>query len=190
MTDVMKKLRTKALRARREMTASHRSAASQIICDKVTGSRDFRACELIACFLPMFDEVDTRPIIERSWRANKRVFVPITRNNGEMFFREIRPDTTLLKNKMTIWEPESGEFISPRSLQLVVTPTVAYDSSNHRIGMGGGYYDRCFSFLRHRKYWLKPKLIGVAFDCQEVEKISPNVWDIRLYQTVSETNRY
>ncbi len=134
----------------------------------------------------MKDEVDTRPIIARAWRANKRVFVPVTRRSGEMFFREIRTDTTLQRNQMSIWEPVTGEIVAPRALQVVVTPTVAFDRNFNRIGMGGGFYDRCFAFLRHRKHWLRPKLMGVAFKCQEVEKISPNAWDIRLYRVFTE----
>ena len=182
----MHKFRDKALQKRREMTAENRTLASQNICNKVTNSREFLSASLIACYLPMRDEVDTRFIIERAWRANKRIFVPVTRNNDEMLFREIRPNTPLQRNQMTIWEPQSGVFISPRELQLVVTPTVAFDKNNHRIGMGGGYYDRCFSFLQHRKHWIKPKLAGVAFKCQEVEEITPNAWDIRLYRMFSE----
>lgn len=182
----MHEFRKKALRARREMSAEDRARASEIICENVTSSREFLSASLIACYLPMHDEVDTRSIIERAWRANKRIFVPITRNNGEMLFREIRPDTTLQRNKMMIWEPQSGDFISPRNLQLVVTPTVAFDKYLRRIGMGGGYYDRCFSFLQHRKHWIKPKLAGVAFKCQEIEEITPNTWDIRLYRMFSE----
>ncbi len=184
----MNELRSKALQARRRMSVENRATASRIICEKVIHSRFFRSASLLACYLPTPDEVDTRLIIERAWRANKRIFVPITRNNGEMSFREIRPDTLVLRNRMSIWEPDSGEFVSPRALQLVVTPTVAFDSSKHRIGMGGGYYDRYFSFLRHRKNWLQPKLLGVAFACQKVEKIWPNTWDIRLYRVFSETS--
>lgn len=183
----MKSIRRNALLARREMSAEDRATASRIICNKVINSRDFLAATFVACFLPMPDEVDTRSIIERGWRANKRIFVPITRESGEMFFREIRPDTTLQRNAMSIWEPLSGDVVSPRNLQLVVTPTVAFDPLNNRIGMGGGYYDRSFSFLRHRRVWIKPKLVGVAFNCQKVEKISPNTWDVRLYRVFDET---
>lgn len=182
----MRKLREKSLRARRDLGAESRAAASTIICDRVTNSREFRSATNIACYIPLQNEVDTLPIIARAWRANKRVFVPVTLHSGEMFFREIRTDTTLLRNRMSIWEPATGEIVAPRFLQLVVTPTVAFDRDCNRIGMGGGYYDRCFAFLRHRKYWLKPKLIGVAFKCQEVEKISPNAWDIRLYRIITE----
>jgi 5-formyltetrahydrofolate cyclo-ligase len=53
--------------------------------------------------------------------------------------------------------------------------------------MGGGYFDRYFSFLRHRQHWLHPKLIGVAFDCQKVEEIPANPWDIPLYSVITES---
>ena len=170
------------------MSAEMRTTASKTICEKVVASNFFKASRLIACYLPMRDEVDTRFIIERAWRANKRIFVPIVRNNENMLFREMRPNTTLIRNSMSIWEPESGAISPPRELQLVITPLVAFDQSGHRIGMGGGYYDRHFSFLRHRKLWLKPKLLGVAFECQRVEKITPNPWDIRLFNVFSESS--
>ncbi len=184
----MQKIRQQALLARRNLSVQARASASEIICKKVIETKTFSAAKFVACYLPMRNEVDTRMIIERAWCANKRIFVPIVRSKGEMFFREIRPKTTLLRNEMSIWEPTCGEIISPRALQLVVTPTVAFDADKHRVGMGGGYYDRCFSFLRHRKNWIKPKLFGVAFHCQKAYRITPNPWDIRLYKIISESN--
>ena len=184
----MQNIRQQALLARRNLSVEDRASASEFICRKVTESKIFSSAKFVGCYLPMRDEVDTKLIIERGWCANKRIFVPIMRNNGKMFFREIRPDSTLLRNDMSIWEPPSGEIIPPRALQLVVTPTVAFDGNNHRIGMGGGYYDRYFSFLRHRKIWIKPKLFGVAFQCQKAHEITPNPWDIRLYKIFSESN--
>ncbi len=184
----MKDLRRKALLARREMCPDARATSSSIICSRVLRNREFFAAHAVASYLPMEDEVDTLSVIERAWRANKRIFVPVLRSRREMSFREIRPETTLRKNSFGLWEPETGETIQPRDLDLVITPTVAFDENNNRIGMGGGYYDRCFSFLRYRRHWLRPKLIGVAFACQKIEKISPNVWDIRLYDVISEAD--
>ena len=70
-------------------------------------------------------------------------------------------------------------------LDVVITPLVAFDEYGHRIGMGGGYFDRTFSFLGNRQSWFHPKLVGLAFACQKVEKIQPNPWDIRLFCTIS-----
>ena len=182
----MKTLRKNALRARRDMSTESRASASRIICQRVRDSREFYSSKSLACYLPMDDEVDTREIIECAWRANKRVFVPILRNTSEMLFCQIEPESELEKNYFGLWEPARGILIEPRQLDLVVTPTVAFDMHRNRIGMGGGYYDRCFSFLRHRKKWIRPKLLGIAFQCQQVEKITPNRWDIRLSRIVTD----
>ena len=183
----MNALRKKALLARRSMSADARASASKIICQRICDSREFYSSNSIGCYLPMYDEVDTREIIQRAWRANKRIFVPILRGRAEMLFCEITPDADLEQRVFGIWEPTRGFLIKPRHLDIVITPTVAFDKNRHRIGMGGGYFDRCFSHLRHRTRWIRPKLIGVAFHCQEVEKVTPNAWDIRLYRIVTET---
>ena len=186
MTESIRSLRQRALRARRNMTAEQRERASEIICDRVCSTRTWYASDTVACFLPMHDEVDTREIIERSWRANKRVFVPVLRASDAMTFCEMTPESELEQNQFGIWEPVRGFLIDAKQLDMVVTPTVAFDRECNRIGMGSAYYDRCFSHLRHRRYWLRPKLVGVAFQCQQVEKIEPNPWDIRLYQIISD----
>ena len=170
------------------MSDAQREKASDKICRRVVASREFFASSLVGCYLPMYDEVDTRGIIESAWRANKRIFVPILRNNREMFFCEVCPETELQQNHFGVWEPTRGFLIAPQKLDIAITPTVAFDRDKNRIGMGGGYYDRCFSFLRYRTLWIRPKLMGVAFQCQEVEKISPNPWDIRLYRLISDKN--
>ena len=182
------KLRSHALKARRSMSFDERRVASKIINHKVISSREFHAARSVGCYLPMHDEVDPSEIIARAWRANKRVFCPVMGKRGNMVYRFLGKDTTLLRNSFGLWEPFDSEIVSARQLDLVVTPLVAFDKNNNRIGMGGGYFDRCFSFLRHRKIWIRPKLVGVAFQCQEVEKITPNRWDIRLYRIITDKN--
>jgi len=168
------------------MSVDERNRASTAICNQVISSREFYASVHVGCYLPMYDEVDTREIIETAWRANKRVFVPVLRKQWQMVFCEIREDTELTKNDFGIWEPTRGLLMPPRNLDVVITPTVAFDKKAHRVGMGGGYFDRAFAFLRHRTLWIRPKLLGVAFRCQEVEEITPNPWDIRLYRLFSD----
>jgi 5-formyltetrahydrofolate cyclo-ligase len=181
-------LRAQALCARQEMGDVDRANASRKINERFLNSRHFLGSDTIACYLATWDEVDTNSIIERAWRANKRVFVPIISAPGEMTFTQLLPETTLVRNRFGLWEPVSGIQIEPSDLDVVATPLVAFDHQCNRIGMGGGYFDRTFAFLRGRHFWLRPKLIGLAFDCQKVEKITPNPWDIRLYRVFSESN--
>ena len=182
------KMRKSALRARRSMSAEDRAIASEKISAKVIRSHEFFAASAIACYLPMPDEVDPVRIIQRALCANKRIFCPVIENHGKMFYRRFERDSTLRRSDFGLWEPVDGEIISARNLDLVITPLVAYDDHNNRIGMGGGYFDRYFAFQKHAKRWLRPKLMGLAFDCQKVEKIGSNPWDIRLYSVVSDVD--
>ena len=158
------------------------------ITDRLIHCHEFAAADSIACYLPMRDEVDPSRIIARAWRAKKRIFCPVTDIHGGMNFCRLRPDTLLQRNQFGILEPVGEEQIARSGLDLVVTPLVAFDEERNRIGMGGGYFDRAFAFLKHRRNWLRPKLIGVAFDCQKVEEIQPNPWDIRLYRIITESS--
>ncbi len=178
--------RRRGLDARRAMSSDERAIASAQISERVIRSHEFAACKLLGAYLPMRDEVETTAIIERAWRAQKRVFAPVTDTHGTMNFCEILPDTVVVRNRFGLWEPASGAFVDARDLDVVITPVVAFDDNRRRVGMGGGYYDRCFHFLRNRRKWLKPKLIGVAFACQESQSLKCDTWDVPLYSIVTE----
>lgn len=180
-------LRRTGLQARRSLTPEARESASARIADRLLRSHEFRAARVFACYLPMADEVDPLRIIARAWQMQKQVCAPVVGSRGRMEFMKLAPDTRLVRNRFGLWEPESSESVAPGSIDLVVTPLVAFDADCGRIGMGGGYFDRCFAFLRQPRRWRRPKLIGLAFDCQAVRKIELNPWDIRLYSVATES---
>lgn len=68
---------------------------------------------------------------------------------------------------------------------LMLMPLAAFDRRGHRIGYGAGYYDRAIARLHVRG--LRPRLIGVAFDCQQVERVPDEQHDIVLDQLLSES---
>lgn len=172
--------------ARSAMSVEERRAASNRIAEQVVRASFFRRSRLIASYLPMPDEVDTWPIIERAWRMKKRIFAPICARKRNLRFCEVRPETNLVRNELGLLEPVESEFVSARELDLVLTPMVVFDKKRSRIGMAGGFYDTTFSFLRGRRWLLRPKLIGLAFACQEVDDIPENPWDIRVYRVFTE----
>lgn len=185
-TSLQSTTRRDARHRRDTMPEPDRITASGLIANRVIRMPIFARSRLIACYLSTGNEVDTSAIILRAWRMKKRIFVPDTRGSGQLTFREIRPDSEFASGPFGIQEPIGGSVLTPSAFDLVIVPVVAFDSDNYRIGMGGGYYDRTFSFLRHRKVFLRPKLVGVAFDCQKVDKIAPNPWDIRLFRIITE----
>jgi 5-formyltetrahydrofolate cyclo-ligase len=172
--------------ARDSLDELTRDVASSVIADKIVSSTWFQRTQYLACYLPAANEVSTWEIISRAWRMKKRVFAPVCEINLQMQFREVSPDTDLRPNRYGVFEPVNGDIVTARMLDAVVTPVVAFDRHNHRVGMGGGYFDRTFSFLRHRNAWLHPKLVGAAFACQQVTEITPNPWDIPLFAVVTE----
>lgn len=169
------------------MTSSERSRASARIANRFLNGRYFLASQTIGCYVSTWDEVDTSVVIERAWRANKRIFLPVTDAHGHMFFCETLPSTGLARNDFGIWEPVSGKPADASKLDVVVTPLVAFDDQGSRVGMGGGYFDRTFAFLGDRNCWHHPKLIGVAFQCQRVPEIARNPWDIPVFRVITET---
>jgi len=147
---------------------------------------EFVAARAVGCFLSMRDEVDTSALIAHCWRMGKELFVPVIDRAGTMSFAKLEAESVLTRNRFGIWEPQHESSVRGRDLDVVITPLVAFDDERNRIGMGGGYYDTCFDFLRHRRIWRSPKLVGIAFECQRVEKISPNHWDIGLHRILTE----
>lgn len=188
-TTRMRELRREMRARRAALDDETRERASRRIAGTVAHASFFSRARTIACYLPMDEEVDTWPIIARAWRRKKRIFVPLTIPGRVLTFREVTPDSDLVRNEWGLFEPVSGDVIAPKKLDLVLAPLVAFDADRHRVGMGGGYYDRTFAFLHERRRRFRPKLVGLAFDCQRTEKIAANPWDIALYRVITESGQ-
>jgi len=180
-------IRTACKNFRAQIPFEEQQLASQKIADKVISSDLFLRAIDIAVYIPMESEVDTWPIIKRAWQMKKRIFAPITRKTFTLSFRRLDNENELLTSKMGLREPINGQPIQPDALDLVLTPLVAFDAQKNRIGMGGGYYDRTFAFLKQKPDAVKPVLAGLAFEGQRVEKIPSNPWDIRLLHVFTES---
>jgi 5-formyltetrahydrofolate cyclo-ligase len=72
------------------------------------------------------------------------------------------------------------------TLDLILTPLVAFDDQGNRLGMGGGFYDRTLAYLGRRKHWKKPRLIGTAHAFQQVARLPHESWDVPLHGVVTE----
>tara|TARA_B110000263_G_scaffold242009_1_gene246963 strand:+ start:771 stop:1346 length:576 start_codon:yes stop_codon:yes gene_type:complete len=188
-TTPQQQLRIRYRKIRAELTRIKRDQATRTISQTVINSSWFQRSQNIACYLSTPDEVGTWQIIERALQMKKRIFAPIVKKRNVMLFQELKAKSVLRKNDYGLFEPRDGQLINANNLDVVITPLVAFDHLNNRIGMGGGYFDRTFAFLKDRHSYFHPKLIGVAFACQKTTIISPNPWDVRLYSVISEDSQ-
>lgn len=178
---------------RRKLPPAEQSAAAQTIADRLTSQDLFHKAGRIAAYLPFDGEVDTLPLISLAIDAGKTVCVPVLVNGGKnMSFAVYTPGQRPSVNHYGIPEPalEDRRYVAADQMDLVLTPLVAFDHSLNRIGMGAGYYDRCFSFLRHRKNGIRPRLIGLAYDFQRVSTIETREWDVSLCGVATEATFY
>jgi 5-formyltetrahydrofolate cyclo-ligase len=178
-------LRQRIRTERRALSPGTRAAADRSIAGHIRRLDVFRSARRIALFLAFDGEPSLTPLIESAARSGKRLYAPVI-TRARMRFAELELGGPLGTNFFGIQEPHLGDPIDPRRLDLVLTPLVAFDDRGVRIGVGRGYYDRCFRFLHGRSAWKRPKLLAVAYELQRVPVIEENVWDVPLWGAVTE----
>lgn len=139
----------------------------------------------VASYVDFDGELQTAILHDTIARSGARLWLPcvddkIVGNNME--FR--RADGPLRRNRFGIPEPQEGTSIDPGDLDLVFVPLTAFNAKGFRLGMGGGYYDRCFAFRRGRSG--SPILVGVGYGFQQQESIQTQLHDVPLDLMISE----
>jgi 5-formyltetrahydrofolate cyclo-ligase len=139
----------------------------------------YKQARTLALYIAADGEIDPVHVLERAWADGKRVFLPQLRACNRLGFREYRRGARLRRNRFGIPEPLQGCRILPDGLDVVLLPLVAFDRRGHRLGMGGGYYDRTFARLRRGSIGA-PSLIGLAHGFQQVGELADEPWDVPL----------
>jgi 5-formyltetrahydrofolate cyclo-ligase len=171
---------------RRALPAAVRAEADRAILATIKALPEYRRARRIALFLAFDGEPSLGSLVAAARRHRKKLYVPVVRGTT-MTFAELATGAKLEANMFGILEPKLGAPIDVRKLDLVLTPLVAFDDHGVRVGVGRGYYDRTFHFLRHRSSWRRPKLMGVAYELQRVAPLVPSSWDVPLFGVVTES---
>lgn len=117
--------------------------------------------------------------------------LPVLHEDGALRFAPWRAGDALVANRFGIPEPSVSPdaCLTAADLALAIVPLVAFDDRCHRIGMGGGWYDRTFA-ARREAQCRTPLLVGVGYDVQRVDRIEPAPWDVRLDAVCTEAATY
>jgi 5-formyltetrahydrofolate cyclo-ligase len=178
---------------RRDLPDDQRHVAERAIRRELERLHVWRPGRRVALFLGMPDEVDLRPCFATAWRRGVRLYVPriLSLRRGAMTFVPLDRDARLRVNRFGIEEPEVSLSRRVQVLQLdtILVPLVGFDAACHRLGMGAGFYDRALQRLGRSpasSSFRHPRLIGIAYDVQRVERIEPAPWDVALDLVVTE----
>lgn len=170
-------LRLKMINIRTSLSTNEVQTKSNRIIDQIIRLPQYSKAETLLVYLPFKNEIDTKPLIEKSWRDNKSILVPVCQPEKKLLLSDLYSFTELEENKYGILEPakEHQRPTSHEKIDLAIIPGVAFDYSGYRLGYGGGYYDR---FLDN----LLPDCtkIGLVFDFQLIDKVPTELHDTRV----------
>lgn len=186
------RLRRELRARRRKLSPLQRKRAARAAALAFVASRSFRAARRIALYVTAGSELDTVPLLTASLARGKTVFVPRLKTGRapRMDWVRAHPDSVWRRNRYGIGEPQPrgrGDVERALNLDLVLLPLLGFDARGYRLGSGAGYYDRALAFrLRRQRLWRRPRLIGLAFECQRLESLPAERWDVPLDGVLTE----
>ena len=176
------------VRARREQSAlraiveqqrrimSHEDVEKQSaeIISQIEQMSAFHEARTVLLYYPIHNEVDLRPLLTR-YEGKKTFLFPVTHRHS----MEVRPydgEDMMKKGRLGVPEPQTATYRG--KIDLILVPGVVFDSHCHRIGRGGGYYDKFLS--KHSE----SKKIGVCYTFQLKKHDVPHTWRDRKMDRV------
>ncbi|MEX2671813.1 MAG: 5-formyltetrahydrofolate cyclo-ligase [Phycisphaeraceae bacterium] len=159
---------------------AHRSTLAAI---RLAESEEFARASAIMIFLPLRCEIDARPLALRAWQQQKTVTVPlVSYQQKHMLPVVIRSlDEPMRADQYGVRVPATHEPLPIDMVDLVVVPGLGFDRLGHRIGRGGGFYDR---FLAQSSF--QGMTCGYALDEQLVDHVPIHAHDVPLNMLVTD----
>lgn len=178
-----KRIREKILSRRDREPEGLRRKKSRKIKKRLFSLKEFKKAHTILFYYSKGSEVETREMMEEALRKGKRVLLPKVRGR-EIYLGEITDlEKDVEKGSFGVLEPkETSKKTTPKGIDLVILPGIAFGLKGERIGYGKGYYDH---FLK--KIPKKIPLIGLAYGFQVIKNISGKKHDRRVSKVITET---
>ncbi|MBQ3491773.1 MAG: 5-formyltetrahydrofolate cyclo-ligase [Oscillospiraceae bacterium] len=164
-------LRRQIREKKRAMTGEEILRRSQMLAEKFLATEVYRNAKSLYGYLPYNQEVNTLPILEQAQRDGKRVAVPKVYGDT-MRFLWLDDLSKVEKGYAGIPEPIADEPEADDTTALVLMPGMAFNAEGHRIGYGGGYYDKFLAAERDHP------TLALCYDFQMLEYLETEEFDI------------
>lgn len=179
-TRTKKEIRTEVKKHRREATPEQIRADSNAICEKFLSLSEYKEAAIVFAYMDCKNEVETKMVIEQCWKDGKTVAVPKVFGKIMKYY-VIHSYDDLEEGYYGIPEPkyeQLQEIVCEEGLMIL--PGVAFDVSRHRVGYGGGFYDR---YLEEHP---DMKKIAFAFEFQMFEEVPFEEFDRQPEKIITE----
>ena len=141
------------------------------------------ASATVAFCWPIRGEYDARPLTQRLRDGGATIALPAIVARGEpLVFREWHPGVPLAEGPLGIPYPAASPAVTPT---VVLAPMIGWDAAGHRLGYGGGYFDRTLARLPRGRW-----AIGVGYELGALPTIRPQSWDVPMDWVVTERGVY
>lgn len=173
-----KALRKEIGAVKRAMTGEQIESLSKILTDKFCACEYYKNAASIYAYLPYNQEVRTWEIIRRAWADGKRVAVP--RVYGDtMKFLWLESFDEIAAGSWNIPEPTFDEPEADDETALILMPGLAFDPMGHRVGYGGGFYDKYLEL--HKQH----KLVALCYPFQLFDFLDVESHDVPVDLVIS-----
>lgn len=186
---VRDRLRRELRSRRRAIPAAQRIAAAEALAQRLLALPFAPDSGHVAGYWAMDGEIALH-VWQLRLPAGLTYCLPVLSDDGALRFAPWRAGEPLVANRYGIPEPERVRDARPaEAMTMIVLPLVGFDARGHRLGMGGGWYDRSLAFRRER-LTAPPWLVGAGFDAQRIDALSPEPWDVPLDAICTDTDTH
>lgn len=172
-----KALRKRIAEQKRAMTPEQIEAASQRLAERLFQTDAYQNALSIYGYLSYNQEIRTFPILRRAMIDGKRVAVPKVYGD-EMRFIWMDDLSLVAPGYYDIPEPIADGPVADDELALMLMPGLAFDPEGHRVGYGGGFYDRYLA--AHPDH----KLVALCYGFQLVDHLDCEAHDIPVHRVI------
>jgi 5-formyltetrahydrofolate cyclo-ligase len=173
-------LRARMRRTRGALSPEERSRLAHDVTRRLFALPEMASAGTVLLFYSFGSEVATREMAERVWTEGKRLLLPYV-DGAAMEAAAVHAGDELVRAPYGAREPAVHRPVDPEEVDVVVAPGLAFDRQGHRLGYGGGYYDRYLARLRPDAV-----RVGIGFAVQLVDQVPAGPADQRVDLVVTD----
>ena len=181
MSSTKKELRQKFRAMREGFDEEFIKNASAKACENLLATKEFVNADAVLLYYPIKNEMSPIGVFEVAKKLGKSIGFPVCADAHSLIFRKVEDLNDLSLSKNGLFEPnESCEALNTDENTICIVPAIAFSKTGHRLGWGGGYYDR---FLKN----FKGASVGISYSATLVDALPCNEHDIPLNMIITES---